>query len=257
MKRRPVTPRLGRRAPAAPRDTLRGGEPAFLFDLDGTLVDSAYEHTLAWRNALREEEIDAPSWLVHRQIGMSGGLMAHALLSEIGGELTPEKADRVKKGHSREYERLVGGVRPLSGAKELLDHLTRLGVPWIVATSARASNARRTLSKLGLPALDRMITRDDVERAKPDPDLFLAAAERLDVPITRAMVVGDSIWDILAARRAGALGVGLLTGGTSRDELVGAGALRVYEGPSDLLRHLHELGVRSSVAAARAHSSTR
>jgi phosphoglycolate phosphatase-like HAD superfamily hydrolase len=91
------------------------------------------------------------------------------------------------------------------------------------------------------------ITRDDVERAKPDPDLFLAAADRLGVPIAGSIAVGDSLWDILAARRAGALGVGLLSGGTSRIDLELAGALRVYEDPLDLLHHLHELGVRPPI----------
>jgi HAD superfamily hydrolase (TIGR01549 family) len=227
-----------------------GIEPGFLFDLDGTLVDSAYDHTVAWRNALLQEGIDAPAWKVHRHIGMSGGLLVHALLSDTGRELTPESIARVKQGHTREYERMVDAVRPLPGARELLAYLTRRSVPWIIATSARTANARPTLAKLGQTSMDLVITRDDVSRAKPDPDLFLAAAGRLEIPISHALVVGDSVWDILAARRAGALGVGLLSGGTSRDELERAGALRVYEDPSDLLRHLHELGVRPTVDAS-------
>ena len=220
--------------------------PAFLFDLDGTLVDSAYEHAVTWRDAFRRAGVEIPTWKVHRQIGMSGGLLTQALLSELGAELSPELIERVKTAHSEEYERIVHDVRPLPGAKELLSRLTRFSVPWIVATSSRATNARRTLAKLG-QSLEVAVTRDDVERAKPDPDLFLTAAERLGVPIAGAIVVGDSIWDILAARRAGALGVGVLSGGISREELQLAGALRVYADPEDLLNHLHELGVRPPV----------
>jgi HAD superfamily hydrolase (TIGR01509 family) len=226
------------------RSVARRGS-AFLFDLDGTLVDSSYEHTLAWRNALREEGFDVPTWKVHRRIGMSGGLISHAILTEVGADLTPEAADRVSRHHTREYERLVAGVRPLPGAKELLHHLTRSSIPWIIATSSRSTNARRTVATLGLKSLDSVITREEVERAKPDPDLFLAAARRLNMPVERCLVVGDSIWDLLAARRAGALGVGLLAGGYSRQELESAGALRVYDDPLDLLKHLFELGVRS------------
>jgi HAD superfamily hydrolase (TIGR01509 family) len=244
MKRRPASPRLREARIPAARAPARASELGFLFDLDGTLVDSVYEHTLAWRNALRPEGINVPAWQVHRRIGMSGRLLVQAILSEMGFPLGPEAIERVEQSHAREYERITGQLRPLPGAKALLAHLTRLAVPWIVATSARSAVARRTMDTLGRAGAGLTITRDDVERAKPDPDLFLAAARRLGVPIAGALVVGDSIWDILAARRAGAHGVGLLTGGTSREELECAGALRVYEDPSGLLRHLHELGVR-------------
>jgi HAD superfamily hydrolase (TIGR01549 family) len=177
---------------------------------------------------------------------MSGGLLTHAILSEIGHELSPDLIERVKAAHSEEYEKIADEIRPLPGAKELLGHLDRISVPWIIATSSRAQNARRTLAKLGLTTLQSAITRDDVERAKPDPDLFEAAADRLGILPEHSMVVGDSVWDILAARRAGALGVGLLTGGISRAELEQAGAFRVYEDPADLQQHLHELGIRPS-----------
>jgi phosphoglycolate phosphatase-like HAD superfamily hydrolase len=100
------------------------------------------------------------------------------------------------------------------------------------------------LEMLGVPAGVPVVTRDQVEHAKPDPDLFLAAAARLDAPIDSCIVVGDSVWDLLAARRARALGVGLLSGGYGQDELERAGAYRVYEDPEDLLRHLYEVGVR-------------
>jgi HAD superfamily hydrolase (TIGR01509 family) len=146
--------------------------------------------------------------------------------------------------HAEAYARLAGQVRPLPGAKELLAYLTRAGVPWAIATSGRMESARPTLDALGVGPEMPVVTRDRVVHAKPDPDLFLAAAEMLGVPICDAVVVGDSVWDLLAARRARALGVGLLSGGYGQDELERAGAYRVYQDPADLLRHLDEVGVR-------------
>jgi phosphoglycolate phosphatase-like HAD superfamily hydrolase len=118
-------------------------------------------------------------------------------------------------------------------------------MPWAVATSGQREVARPTLEALEVPAEVPVVTRDQVAHAKPDPDLFLAAAQRLGVEITDAVVVGDSVWDLLAARRARALGVGLLAGGYGREELERAGAYRVYEDPGDLLIHLDEVGVRT------------
>jgi phosphoglycolate phosphatase-like HAD superfamily hydrolase len=125
--------------------------------------------------------------------------------------------------------------------------LTKAGVPWAIATSGRRRSAGHALKILQLDPETPLITRDDVEHAKPDPDLFIAAAERLGVKIQHCMVVGDSVWDLLAARRAGALGVGVLSGGYGEDELIRAGAYRVYADPADLLAHLDELGVRQGI----------
>jgi HAD superfamily hydrolase (TIGR01509 family) len=135
-------------------------------------------------------------------------------------------------------------VRPLPGARDLLATLTEQGVRWAIATSGQDASARPALELLGLPADTPMVTRDQVRHAKPDPDLFLAAAELVGVDIRQAIVVGDSVWDLLASRRAGSLGVGLLSGGYGRDELERAGAYRVYADPADLLLHLDEVGVR-------------
>jgi HAD superfamily hydrolase (TIGR01509 family) len=142
------------------------------------------------------------------------------------------------------YAGYAGQVRPLPGARELLAALSSLRVPWAIATSGRRASAEPSLAALGVPPEVPIITRDQVAHAKPDPDLFLAAAERLGVDITTSVVVGDSVWDLLAARRARALGIGLLSGGYGLDELQAAGAYRVYEDPADLLRHLDEVGVR-------------
>jgi len=221
--------------------------PAFLFDLDGTLVDSVYQHVLAWREALESAGIELAVWRIHRRIGMSGGLFLSALLRETGRPVTPEEIERIQRVHAEAYARQVGQVRPLPGAHELLAYLTDSGVPWAIATSGRMESARLTLELLGVGPDVPVVTRDQVRHAKPDPDLFLAAAERLGVPITEAVVVGDSIWDMLAARRARALGVGLLSGGYGQAELEVAGAYRVYQDPADLLRHLDEVGVRTFI----------
>jgi phosphoglycolate phosphatase-like HAD superfamily hydrolase len=152
-------------------------EPAFLFDLDGTLVDSVYQH--------------------------------------------------------------------VPGARELLNYLSDAGIAWAIATSGRMETAAVNLAALGVdPEKTPVVTRDQVRYAKPDPDLFLAAAARLGAPIGTAFVVGDSIWDMLAAQRCRALGVGLLSGGYGLDELQQSGAFRVYEDPADLLRHIDEVGGR-------------
>lgn len=226
-------------------DSKAQAAPAFLFDLDGTLMDSVYQHVLAWREALEAAGLQLSVWRIHRRIGMSGGLLLNALLREIGHQVTTEDIARLQKLHAEAYARMVSQVRPLPGAKELLVYLTQRGVPWAIATSGRIESAGPALKTLGIPADTPVITRDQVRNAKPDPDLFLKAAERLGVPITASVVVGDSIWDLLAARRAKALGVGLLSGGYGREELERAGAYRVYDDPADMLTHLDEIGVRS------------
>jgi HAD superfamily hydrolase (TIGR01549 family) len=222
--------------------------PAFLFDLDGTLIDSVYQHVVAWREALAQVGIDLSVWRIHRRIGMSGGLFVQALLSETGIKLAAEEIEKLQDLHAARYAEQRDAVRPLPGAAELLAALTERNIPWAIATSGRGRSARPALDLLGLPADTPMVTRDEVRWAKPDPDLFLAAAVLVGIDDThdmdRAMVVGDSVWDLLAARRAGALGVGLLSGGYGREELERAGAFRVYEDPADMLARIHELGVR-------------
>lgn len=225
---------------------LSAARTAFLFDLDGTLVDSVYQHVLAWHEAMSGLGIELGVWTIHRRIGMSGGLMAHAILRETGHAVTGEEAGKLRKLHAEAYSRLIHQVRPLSGAKDLLKYLTSMGVPWAIATSGRIETARPVLDLLEIPPDVPIVTRDQVQHAKPDPDLFLEAAHRLGVPIADSVVIGDSVWDLLAARRARALGVGLLSGGYGQDELERAGAYRVYQDPADLLRHLDEVGVRSS-----------
>jgi HAD superfamily hydrolase (TIGR01509 family) len=220
---------------------------AFLFDLDGTLVDSVYQHVLAWKEALDREGIELAVWRIHRKIGMSGGLFTQILLRETGIAITDERVTRLRRWHAEAYTRRAeaGGVRPLPGARELLAWLSDAGLPWAIATSGRMQTAAHNLEALGVdPAKVPVVTRDDVRHAKPDPDLFLAAAERLGVDMQHALVLGDSIWDMLAAQRCRALGVGLLSGGYGQEELERAGAFRVYEDPADVLHHIDEIAAR-------------
>jgi HAD superfamily hydrolase (TIGR01509 family) len=184
-------------------------------------------------------------WRIHRRIGMSGGLLAESLARETGRELSDAVAAKMRTAHARLFAAQLRDVRVLPGAKELTRHLTRMKVPWAVATSGALASARPLLKLLGLPSSVPIITRDDVQHAKPNPDLWLAAAARLGVAPESAICVGDSVWDLLAARRARALGVGLLTGGYGQEELERAGAYRVYEDPADLLLHIDEIGVRA------------
>ena len=228
--------------PDMPRESRTG--PAFLFDLDGTLIDSVYQHVVGWREALAGVGINLSVWKIHRRIGMSGGLFMTALARELETNLDAEALRALPKLHEDAFIRHYDSVQPLPGARELLATLTEHGVPWAIATRGVERYARLARDMLELPADTVFITRDQVRYAKPDPDLFLTAAERIGVDIRDSIVVGDSVWDLLAARRARALGIGVLSGGYGREELIYAGAFRVYEDPNDLLAHLDEVGVR-------------
>ncbi|TBW33285.1 HAD family hydrolase [Siculibacillus lacustris] len=220
-------------------------EIAFLFDLDGTLVDSVYQHVLAWKTALDSEGIELSVWRIHRRVGMSGGLFTNMLLRETHREISPELNDRLRDRHAEAYRALVTSVTPLPGARELLAHLTESEIPWAIATSGRMETAKINLDALGVDTSQvPVVTRDQVKYAKPDPDLFMEAARRLGIPIEKCFVVGDAIWDMLAAQRARALGVGLLSGGYGADELERAGAMRVFDDPADLLARIDEIGAR-------------
>lgn len=219
---------------------------AFLFDLDGTLVDSVYNHVRAWHLALREEGIELSVWRIHRKIGMSGGLFTHQLLRELGRPIDEKTIHRLRSRHAEHFLALSNEVVPLPGAIELLGTLKDLEIRWAIATSGRIGTAAANLETLGIdPEAATVVTRDQVNYAKPDPDLFVEAARRLGTTTQASYVVGDSIWDMIAACRCGALGIGLLSGGYGRDELERAGALRVYDDPADMLLHLDELAPRT------------
>ena len=219
---------------------------AFLFDLDGTLVDSVYQHVRAWHLALRDEGIDLSVWRIHRKIGMSGGLFTNQLLRELGREVDGETIARLRARHAENYVGLSAEVVPLPGSIDLLRTLKALELPWAIGTSGRMVTAEPNVRSLGLSVDEiTLVTRDQVNYAKPDPDLFVEAARRLGATTQGSYVIGDSIWDMLAAARCGALGIGLLSGGYGREELSDAGALRVYDDPADMLHHLDEIAPRT------------
>jgi HAD superfamily hydrolase (TIGR01509 family) len=216
---------------------------ALVFDLDGTLVDTVYAHVLAWQRALAEAGMPVEGWRVHRRIGMSGGLFARAVAREVGRPLAEEEAEALQRRHGQLYRELLPERRPLPGAVELLAELREHRVVHGIATSGRRPEIDASLEALGVGPETVVVERGDVRRAKPEPDLFLEAARRLGAEPAECYVVGDAVWDLLAARRAGMLSVGLLSGGYGEDELTRAGAFRVYAGAAELRSSLDELGV--------------
>jgi HAD superfamily hydrolase (TIGR01509 family) len=217
--------------------------PAILFDLDGTLVDSNYHHVEAWSEALRSAGIVIPLWKIHRRIGMSGKSFLKGLLRELAQKKRSLNLDKLEKEHDTLFQRLIPQLAPLPGANQLLKHLARQQVRMAIATTGGQAQTSRLLKRLELPRRVEIVTGDDVERAKPSPDIFVAAAQRLGVAIGDCIVVGDSAWDMLAAGRKSALGVGLLSGGYGQEDLERAGAFRVYADPADMLMHLEQLGL--------------
>jgi HAD superfamily hydrolase (TIGR01509 family) len=216
---------------------------ALILDLDGTLIDTVYAHVFAWQRAFAELGLAIDGWRIHRRIGMSGGLFTRAAARELGRDLRPEEAASIQQRHSQLFRDFLPVRRPLPGAVELLRFLRAALVPHAIATSGMRPDIDASLAALEVPADLVVIGRDDVARAKPEPDLFLAAQQRLGVEPHDCYVIGDAVWDLLAARRAGMLGVGLLSGGYGEDELARAGAFRVYRDASELHRSLDELGV--------------
>jgi HAD superfamily hydrolase (TIGR01509 family) len=219
---------------------------AFLFDLDGTLVDSVYNHVRAWHVALRENGLDLSVWRIHRKIGMSGGLFTAQLEREVGRPIDEATLERLRDRHVELFRELSQDVPPLPGAVALLEELTKHHLPWAIATSGRMGTAATNLRSLGVdPQSATVVTRDEVRYAKPDPDLFVEAARRLGTTTRGSYVIGDSIWDMYAALRCGALGIAFLSGGYGKDELERAGAMRVFDDPADMLLHLDELAPRT------------
>jgi HAD superfamily hydrolase (TIGR01549 family) len=216
---------------------------ALIFDLDGTLVDTVYAHVIAWQRAFEEARLPLDGWRIHRRIGMSGGLFARAAAREVGRPLEQDEVERLQRRHGELFRELLPERRPLPGARELLAELRVLGVPHGIATSGRRPEIDRSIEALGVPAETVVVERGEVARAKPEPDLFLECGARIGVAPEDCYVVGDAVWDLLAARRARMLSVGLLSGGYGEDELTRAGAFRVYRDAAELHGSLDELGV--------------
>jgi HAD superfamily hydrolase (TIGR01549 family) len=217
--------------------------PALIFDLDGTLVDTVYAHVFAWQRALGERGMAIDGWRIHRRIGMSGGLFTRAVGRELGRELTDDEAREIQARHGELFRELLPARRALPGAAELLGRLRAHDVPHGIATSGRRPEIDASLAVLGVPSETVVVPRGEVARAKPEPDLFLECARRLQVEPGECFVVGDAVWDLLAARRARMLSIGLLSGGYGSAELLDAGAYRVYRDAAELLASLDELGI--------------
>jgi HAD superfamily hydrolase (TIGR01549 family) len=217
-------------------------DPAILFDLDGTLIDTAYQHVSAWSAALKSAGIVVPSWKIHRRIGMSGKLLMQQLRREHGPGNGKLDIRKLENKHDAFFRKLMGSVRVLPGAKELLERLTRRNVRWAIATTGGLEQTKKLL-QVGRIPVETLVTGDHVDKAKPSPDIFVTAASRLNVPIDHCIIVGDSVWDMLAAARRRALAVGVLSGGYSKAELEESGAFRVYADPADILDHIEDLGI--------------
>jgi HAD superfamily hydrolase (TIGR01509 family) len=214
-----------------------------IFDLDGTLVDTVYGHVFAWQRAFDEVGLPIDGWRIHRRIGMSGGLHVRAAAREIGRPFTDEQIDELQRRHGELVHELLPKRRPLPGAVELLAELRAEDILHGIATSGRRPEIDASLEALGVGEETPVVARGDVRRAKPEPDLFLTCAERLGASPADCYVVGDAVWDLLGARRAGMLSVGLLSGGYGEDELIRAGAFRVYRDTAELQASLDELGI--------------
>jgi len=214
-----------------------------IFDLDGTLIDTVYAHVFSWQRALAEAGFAIDGWRIHRRIGMSGGLFTRAVAREIGRAISLQEAELVQRRHGELFREFLPERRPLPGAKELLAFLRAENIIFGIATSGRRPEIDASLAALGLDSGTAVVERGDVARAKPEPDLFLACQKKLGVEAHECYVVGDAVWDLLAARRAGMLSVGLLSGGYGEDELGRAGAFRVYRDAAELYRSLDELGM--------------
>jgi len=216
---------------------------ALIFDLDGTLVDTVYAHVLAWQVSFAEAGIPIEGWRLHRRMGMSGGLFKRAVMRELGREISLPTLKRLDKRHGELFQKLLPRPRPLPGAVELLRFLRRNKIIHGIATSNQRPHLNPSLKALGVGKETVLVERGDVARAKPEPDLFLECQQRLGVNVTDCYVVGDAVWDLLAARRAGMLSIGLLSGGYGDDELIRAGAFRVFRDTAELHVYLDELGL--------------
>jgi HAD superfamily hydrolase (TIGR01509 family) len=221
----------------------RSSNPAILFDLDGTLIDSVYEQVLAWAAVLRSVGIVVANWKIHRHIGMNDKSMVPQLLREPEVNRRTVKVGPLEEKHGVAFSKAVRNIRLLPGARELLRYLRQSSIRWAIATTGDRKQTTRLLRDLKIPPNTVVITGDDVTKAKPSPDVFVLAAKRLGVPIENCIVVGDSPWDMLAAGRRRALGVGLLSGGYSKAELEEAGAFRVYADPAEMLLHIEDLAI--------------
>lgn len=210
---------------------------AALIDIDGTLVDTNYQHTLAWQRALAAHDVVVPAWSIHRHIGMGGDQIVAAV---AGDDVEERIGEAVRAEEGEQFQRLIDEVKPLPGARELLGALAGRGHSVVLASSAKADEVDRYLDLLDAREVAHgWTTSADVESTKPESDLVLAALEKAEAD-GGAVLLGDSVWDCRAAGRARIAVVGLLTGGFSERELRDAGAIDVYESAAELLERIHD-----------------
>ena len=207
-----------------------------VIDVDGTLLDSNYHHTVAWARAFEHVGVTVPLWRIHRHIGMGGDLLVDAVAGEA---LDGDRAEEVQDRWEKEFDELIDETVLLPGAKRLLEELRARGLEVALASSAIPKHAEHALRLLDAERLaDAATTAEDAEEAKPDPELIDAALDR--VKGGRACMIGDSVWDVEAASRRDLPTIGVLTGGYGRQELLDAGARAVYDDLDDLLAHLDD-----------------
>lgn len=210
---------------------------AVLFDIDGTLVDSNYHHVYAWCRAFAEVGIAVDAWRIHRSIGMDGS----TLLATLAEDADDDTRARAKELNSRYYKETASLLRPLPGARELLEAVEKLGVQVVLATSAPDDELEILRDVLDCDHLvSAMTSSADVDTAKPKPDIINVALERAGVEPEHAVFVGDAVWDVEACKRAGVVTIALLSGGVSKCELEQAGAHQVFEDAIDLCQHLDD-----------------
>ena len=214
-----------------------------VLDVDGTLVDTNYHHVIAWDRAFREHDVSVPLWQVHRAIGMGGDrLVAHV----AGEDVEQEHGDEIRDRWEHEFDELIGEIRAVDGARELMTAIKERGLSLVLASSGKQKHVDAYLDLLeGRTVADAWTTSDDVEDSKPAPDLLQVAIDK--VSGTSAIKIGDSVWDCRAADEAGVPAVAVLTGGFSRDELLEAGASLVFASLAEL-----QAALDSVVEAVRA-----
>jgi beta-phosphoglucomutase-like phosphatase (HAD superfamily) len=216
---------------------------ALIFDLDGTLVDTVYGHVLAWQRALSEVAIHVDGHRLHRHVGSSGKLIVRFAQRDFGSRLSAEQTETVHRRHSELFRQIVPRPRPLPGAVEAFRVLGDARIPCAIATASYRPVIDASLQAVAIGPEAIVVEGKGELQGKPEPDLFLASSKRLGVETGDCIVVGDAVWDHVAARRAGMLSVGVLTGGYGEEELYHAGAFRVYRNIADLLQNMDELGI--------------
>jgi HAD superfamily hydrolase (TIGR01509 family) len=216
---------------------------ALVFDLDGTLVDSVYAHVLGWQQALAEVGLMVDGYRLHRHVGSSGNLIVRFAQRETGHDLSADQAAMVHRRHQEIFRQIVPRPRPLPGAVEMFRALRAARIPHAIATASYRPLIDPSLDAVGVGLEAVVVEGTGQLHGKPEPDLFVAAGRRLGIAAAECIAVGDAVWDHVAARRAGMMSVGVLTGGYGEEELYHAGAFRVYRTVADLLQNLDELGI--------------